>query len=41
VLGFVNFYLESVGVLVPEVGYVSMPDTLLQEQLAKIAPFLP
>jgi phosphate transport system substrate-binding protein len=41
VLGFVNFYLENTGVLVPEVGYVTMPDDLLQQQFAKLEPFLP
>jgi phosphate transport system substrate-binding protein len=41
VFGFVNFYLESAPDLVPDVGYVSMPDDLLQEQFDKIGPFLP
>ena len=41
VLGFVNYYLESTGTLVPEAGYVTMPDALLQEQFDKIAPYLP
>jgi len=41
VLGFVNFYLENTETLVPEVGYVTMPDDLFQEQVAKIEPFLP
>jgi phosphate transport system substrate-binding protein len=41
VLGFVNFYLENTATLVPEVGYVTMPDELLQEQFAKIASYLP
>jgi len=41
VLGFVNFYLENSSKLVPEVGYVTLPDDLLQEQVAKIEPFLP
>jgi phosphate transport system substrate-binding protein len=41
VLGFVNFYLDNTSTLVPEVGYVTMPDDLLQEQLAKVDPFLP
>jgi phosphate transport system substrate-binding protein len=41
VLGFVNFYLERVPTLVPEVGYVDMPEALLQEQIAEIEPFLP
>jgi phosphate transport system substrate-binding protein len=41
VLGFVNFYLENATQLVEEVGYVSMPDDLLAEQVAKVEPFLP
>jgi phosphate transport system substrate-binding protein len=41
VLGFVNFYLENSAALVEEVGYVTMPDDLFQEQVAKIEPFLP
>lgn len=41
VLGFVHFYLDNVSELVPEVGYVSMPDSLLAQQRAKIEPFLP
>ncbi|MEX0786566.1 MAG: PstS family phosphate ABC transporter substrate-binding protein [Dehalococcoidia bacterium] len=49
VLGFANFYLENTDgansggefALVPEVGYVTMPADLLQEQFDKIAPFLP
>lgn len=40
VLGFINFYLESTDVLVEEVGYVTMPEELLQEQMAKVEPFL-
>lgn len=41
VLGFVNFYLENMQTLVPEVGYVTLPDDLYQAQVAKIEPFLP
>ncbi len=40
VLGFVKFYLDSLDELVPEVGYVTMPADLYQQQVAKIAPFL-
>lgn len=40
ILGFVKFYLESVDAIVPEVGYVTMPEDLLAEQEAKIAPYL-
>lgn len=41
VLGFVEFYLENTETLVPEVGYVTMPDDLFQAQMAKIQRFLP
>ncbi len=41
VLGFVNFYLENMQALVPDVGYVTLPEALYQEQVAKVAPFLP
>jgi phosphate transport system substrate-binding protein len=41
VLGFVNFYLESVDAIVPEVGYVTLSEEALAEQVAKIEPFLP
>lgn len=39
VLGFVKFYLENLETLVPEVGYVTMPEDLLAEQEAKIEPY--
>jgi phosphate transport system substrate-binding protein len=41
VLGFVAFYLEELQGLVPDVGYVTMPDDLYQAQVAKVTPFLP
>jgi phosphate transport system substrate-binding protein len=41
VLGFINFYLETLGAIVPEVGYVTMPDDLVAEQTAKLEAFLP
>lgn len=41
VLGFVNFYVETMQDLVPDVGYVTLPESLHQEQVAKVAPFLP
>lgn len=41
VLGFCKFYLDNTPALVEEVGYVTMPDDLLQEQLDKLTPFLP
>ena len=41
VLGFVNYYLENSGTLVADIGYVTMPEALLQEQFDKIAPYLP
>ena len=41
VLAVVKFFLESSDVLVPEVGYVSLPPELLEAQFDKLAPFLP
>ncbi len=41
VLGFVNFYLENMQELVPEVGYVTLPEDTYAEQVAKVSPFLP
>ena len=41
VLGVVKFFLESSYILVPEVGYITMPQAVLDEQLAKLKPFLP
>jgi len=41
VLGFINFYLENMQELVPEVGYVTLPEDLYNEQVAKVEPFLP
>jgi len=41
VLGFVYFYLDNTSDLVPEVGYVTMPDDLQADQVAKIAPYIP
>lgn len=40
-LGFVKFYLDNMTTLVPDVGYVTMSDALLQEQETKLEPFLP
>jgi phosphate transport system substrate-binding protein len=40
VLGFVNFYLENVQTLVPEAGYIQLPEPTLQEQVAKLDEFL-
>lgn len=40
VLGFIKFYIESLDEIVPQVGYVTMPADLTQQQLAKIEPFL-
>ena len=37
--GFINFFLESVDAIVPEVGYVTMPADLLAAQFAKVAPY--
>jgi len=41
VLGFVNFYVENMQALVPDVGYITLPENLYQEQVAKVTPFLP
>lgn len=41
VLGFTKFYLDSIPTIVPEVGYVNLPDDIFAEQEDKIAPFLP
>ena len=40
VAGFIQFFLESVDAIVPEVGYVTMPADLLAEQFAKIARYV-
>ncbi|MDA1010148.1 MAG: PstS family phosphate ABC transporter substrate-binding protein [Chloroflexi bacterium] len=40
-LGFAKFYMDNIQTLVPEVGYVTLPDDLFQSQLAKLEPFLP
>ena len=40
VLGFIEFYLKSLDVLVPDVGYITMPKADAAAQLAKIEPFL-
>ena len=40
VLGFVKFYLENLNEIVPAVGYVAIPEEDLQEQLAKLEPYL-
>ncbi len=37
---FLQFFLDSVDAIVPEVGYVTMPADLLAEQKAKIAPYV-
>ena len=41
VLGFVNFYVENMQALVPDVGYVTLPEDVFEEQVAKVEPFLP
>ena len=40
VLGFVNFYLENVQTLVPQAGYIQLPEATLQAQYAKLEGFL-
>ncbi len=39
-VGFLQFFLDSVDAIVPEVGYVTMPADLRAEQRAKIAPYV-
>ncbi len=39
-VGFMQFALEHVDEIVPEVGYVTMPADLLAEQMAKITPYV-
>ena len=39
VAGFVKFYLENSQTLVPEVGYVELPDDVHAEQLAKVEEY--
>lgn len=41
VLGFIKYYLDNSATLVPEAGYVTLPDDILADQEAKIEPFLP
>lgn len=40
VLGFVKFYLDELDALVTEVGYVTLPVDLLNQQRAKLEPYL-
>ena len=40
VLSFIQFYLDNGDTLVQEVGYVTMPKDVLDEQFNKIAPFI-
>ncbi len=40
-LGFAEFYLINSETIVPEVKYVPLPQDLLDEQLAKLDPYLP
>jgi len=37
---FVNFYLESAGELVPDVGYISLPATIYEESAEKFDAFV-
>ena len=41
VLNFIQFYLDNTVTLVPEVGYITMPESLLQEQKDKFPQVLP
>jgi len=40
VVEFVNFYLESAGELVPDVGYISLPATIYEESAEKFDAFV-
>jgi phosphate transport system substrate-binding protein len=40
VLAFVKFYMDNIQDLVPEVGYVTMPEDLYQQELAKVDAFI-
>jgi phosphate transport system substrate-binding protein len=41
VLGFVKFYVDNMNALAEEVGYISLPEDLLNAQKGKVEPFLP
>ncbi|MPZ22292.1 MAG: phosphate ABC transporter substrate-binding protein PstS family protein [Dehalococcoidia bacterium] len=41
IVGFLQYYLDNLETLVPEVGYVNLPDDTLAEQQSKIDPYLP
>ncbi|MGI8926921.1 MAG: PstS family phosphate ABC transporter substrate-binding protein [Tepidiformaceae bacterium] len=41
VLGFIKFYVDNMGELAKDVGYISLPDALTRAQKDKVAPFLP
>jgi phosphate transport system substrate-binding protein len=41
VLGFVKYYLDSAEAIVPDVGYINLPDDIFATQAAKIEPYLP
>jgi phosphate transport system substrate-binding protein len=40
VRGFIQFYLDNTNTLSKDVGYISLPENLLQQQKAKLQPFL-
>jgi phosphate transport system substrate-binding protein len=40
VLAFTKFYMDNIQELVPEVGYVTMPEDLYAEELAKVDAFI-
>jgi phosphate transport system substrate-binding protein len=41
VLGFVKYYVDNMSALAAEVGYISLPEDLLNAQKDKVEPFLP
>lgn len=41
ILGFVSFYFEVLDEIVEEVGYITLPDELKAEQVAKFSAYLP
>jgi phosphate transport system substrate-binding protein len=40
ILGFVNFYLENIETLVPQAGYIQLPQATYDAQVAKLDEFL-
>lgn len=40
-VGFINFYYENLDEIVPEVGYIAIPESAKAAEMAKFAPYLP